>query len=200
MSIRIPGNAFNGISALGAKAPEAGFYEVSIVELANPTNAPGKRRLYMTFENGYKTFDFMNFPFDDNGNALQGLKENQVRGQLAAVKAILMSLGYTNQEIEGAPTITDEWFLTAQNGGRKAHVEFTPGQAGVQGSYNKFAWKTKAQYDSVIAAGTKAVTATAAPAVATTAAPNPVAAPVNGAPTGHATLPPPPSAAQNIVS
>ncbi len=200
MSINIPGNAFNGISALGAKAPDAGYYEVSLVELANPSGRPGKRRLYMTFDNGYKCFDFMNFPFDDNGNPLPGLKENQVRGQLAATKGILMSLGYTGQDIETAAAITDEWFLTAQNGGRKAYVEFTPGQAGVQGSYNKFSWKTKAQYDSAIAAGTKVVTATAAPAVATTAAPNPVAAPVNGAPTGHATLPPPPSAAQTIVS
>jgi len=111
-----------------------------------------------------------------------------------------MSLGYTGQDIETAAAITDEWFLTTQNGGRKAYVEFTPGQAGVQGSYNKFSWKTKAQYDSAIAAGTKVVTATAAPAVAATAAPNPVVAPVNGAPTGHATLPPPPSAAQSIVS
>lgn len=200
MSVNIPGNAFQGISALGAKAPQAGYYEVSLVELSSTDNRPGKRRLYMTFDNGYKTFDFMNFPFDDNGNQLQGLKENQVRGQLAAVKGILMSLGYSGNDIEAAQAITDEWFLTSANGGRKAHVEFTPGQAGVQGSYNKFVWKTKAQYDAALAAGTKTVTATAAPAVTATAAPNPAVAPSNGVPSAQATLPPPPSAAQSIVS
>ena len=111
-----------------------------------------------------------------------------------------MSLGYSGNDIEAAQAITDEWFLTSANGGRKAHVEFTPGQAGVQGSYNKFVWKTKAQYDAALAAGTKTVTATAAPAVTATAAPNPAVAPSNGVPSAQATLPPPPSAAQSIVS
>ena len=198
MAIQIPGSAFQGISRIGARAPEAGFYAVNVVELANPDNKPGKRRLYVQFDNGYKTFDFMNFPFDDNGNALQGLNERQVRGQLAAVRSILESLGYSGQDIETAPAVSDNWFLSSENGGRKAYIEFVPGQQGVQGSYNKIVrWMTKAEHDALVASGTQA----AAPKAVVTAAPNP-AAPTNGAaaPSIQATLPPPPSAAQGIVS
>jgi len=198
MAIQIPGSAFQGISRIGARAPEAGFYAVNVVELANPDNKPGKRRLYVQFDNGYKTFDFMNFPYDDNGNALQGLSERQVRGQLAAVRSILESLGYSGQDIETASAVSDNWFLSSENGGRRAYIEFVPGQQGVQGSYNKIVrWMNKAEHDALVASGTQA----AAPKAPVTAAPNP-AAPTNGAvaPSIQATLPPPPSAAQGIVS
>jgi hypothetical protein len=203
MAIQIPGSAFQGISRIGARAPEAGFYAVSVVEIANPDNKPGKRRLYVTFDNGYKTFDFMNFPFDDNGNQLQGLNERQVRGQLAAVRSILESLGYSGQDIEAAQSVSDNWFLTKENGGRKAYIEFVPGQQGVQGSYNKIVrWMTKTEYEALSAADTKSTTVAApAAAPATTAAPNPAVV-TNGAsaPSIQATLPPPPSVAQGIVS
>lgn len=202
MSIRIPGSLFQGISALGARAPEAGFYAVNVVELANPDNKPGKRRIYVQFDNGYKTFDFMNFPVDDNGTPLQGLTERQVRGQLAAVRSILESIGYTGSDIEAAQAVTDDWFLTSANGGRKAYIEFVPGQQGVQGSYNKVVrWMNKATFEALTAAGTQVAAPAAAAAPAKTTAPNPVV-PSNGAaaPSIQATLPPPPSAAQSIVS
>ena len=200
MAIHIPGSAFQGISRIGARAPEAGFYAVNIVELANPDNKPGKRRLYVQFDNGYKTFDFMNFPFDDNGNQLQGLTERQVRGQLAATRSILESLGYEGADIEAAQAVSDNWFLSSENGGRKGYIEFVPGQQGVQGSYNKVVrWMNKAEYEALNAVGTKASAPAAAPA--TSAAPNP-ATPTNGAsaPSLQNTLPPPPSVAQGIVS
>ena len=196
MAIRIPGSAFQGISSFGARAPEAGFYEVKLVEISDTDNKPGKRRLYVQFDNGYKTFDFLNFPFDDNGNALQGLSERQVRGQLAGVRSILESLGYNGKDIEDAPAVTDEWFLAE---GRKAHIEFVPGQQGVQGSYNKIVrWMNKSQYDSLKASGVAVAAQTASN---TAAAPNPVTSNNGaGAPSIQATLPPPPSVAQGIVS
>ena len=143
----------------------------------------------------------MNFPVDDNGNPLQGLTERQVRGQLAAVRAILESIGYSGGEIE-AGVVTDDWFLTSANGGRKAYIEFVPGQQGVQGSYNKVVrWMNKATFEALTAAGTQAAAPAAAAAPAKTAAPNPVVV-SNGAaaPAIQDTLPPPPSAAQSIVS
>ena len=86
------------------------------------------------------------------------------------------------------------------NNGRKAHVEFVPGQKGVQKSYHKIkSWVTKAQYDAMktVTANTQTVEAT--PSVTTAPIP---AVTSNGAPVPSAgvALPPPASAAQNIVS
>ena len=204
MAIHIPGSAFQGISPLGARPPEAGFYEVSVVELSNPNNKPGKRRIHVQFVNGFRMFDFMNLPYDDNGNAMPGLSERQVRGQLAAVRSILESLGYTGGDIEAAAAITDDWFLTSANSGRKAYIEFVPGQQGVQGSYNTIVrWMSKAQYDVLCTNGATVTASPAAAKQAVTSAPVPTAAaPSNGAPAPsvQATLPPPPSAAQGITN
>ena len=191
MAIKVSGNAFQGISALGSSVPEAGFYEVSIVNIERAANdKPTTRRVHVQFENGFKMFSFLSVPFDDQGNMLTDLKPNQVRGRMAVLRSILESLGYSSSEIEGASEINLNWFLTAQNGGRKAHVEFIPGQKGVQGSYNEIGkWLNKKQFEAMKgAANTKP---------ATTA---PVAS--NGAPVPQAgvSLPPPASAAQGIVS
>ncbi len=138
MAIKVSGNAFQGISALGSSVPEAGFYEVSIVTLERaPNDKPTTRRVHVQFENGFKMFTFLSVPFDDNGEMLTNLTDKQLRGRMAVLRSILESLGYTASEIEGASEINTNWFLTAQNGGRKAHVEFVPGQKGVQGSYNE---------------------------------------------------------------
>ena len=76
-------------------------------------------------------FEFMNLPYDDNGNLFPGLAENQVKGQLGAIRTILESLGYDAATIEGAGEISDGWFLHDQNHGRHGYVEFVPGQKGV---------------------------------------------------------------------
>ena len=94
-------------------------------------------------------------------------------------------------DIEGAAEINTNWFLTPQNGGRKAHVEFIPGQKGVQGSYNEIGkWLNKKQFDALKGASTPTPSTAAKPAVS------------NGAPVPSAgvALPPPASTAQGIVS
>jgi len=191
MTIKVAGNAFQGISALGSSVPEAGFYEVSIVNLERTGNdKPTTRRVYIQFENGFKMFSFVSLPFDDNGNLLSDLSEKQVRGRMAVLRSILESLGYSAADIEGATEINTNWFLTEKNSGRKAHIEFVPGQKGVQGSYNEIGkWLTKQQFDALKNSGNGAATATA-PVVS------------NGAPVPPAgvSLPPPASAAQGIVS
>ena len=191
MAIKVSGNAFQGISALGSSVPEAGFYEVSIVNIERAANdKPTTRRVHVQFENGFKMFSFLSVPFDDQGNMLTDLKPNQVRGRMAVLRSILESLGYTAAEIEGASEINLNWFLTARNGGRKAHVEFIPGQKGVQGSYNEIGkWLTKKQFEAMKGA------VNTQPATTAPAAPN--GAPV---PPAGVSLPPPASAAQGIVS
>ena len=194
MAIKISGNAFQGISALGSSVPEAGFYEVSIVNIERAANDKATtRRVHVQFENGFKMFSFLSVPFDDQGNMLTDLKPNQVRGRMAVLRSILESLGYTSAEIEGASEINLNWFLTAQNGGRKAHIEFIPGQKGVQGSYNEIGkWLNKKQFEALKGAANAGTSTKAAPAPS---APN--GAPV---PSAGVSLPPPASAAQGIVS
>ena len=191
MAIKVSGNAFQGISALGSSVPEAGFYEVSIVNIERAANdKPTTRRVHVQFENGFKMFSFLSVPFDDQGNMLTDLKPNQVRGRMAVLRSILESLGYSSSEIEGASEISLNWFLTAQNGGRKAHIEFIPGQKGVQGSYNEIGkWLNKKQFEAMKGA------VNTQPATTAPVAPN--GAPV---PQAGVSLPPPASAAQGIVS
>ena len=192
MAIKVSGNAFQGISALGSSVPEAGFYEVSIVniELA-PTDKPTTRRVHVQFENGFKMFSFLSVPFDDTGAMLTDLTDKQLRGRMAVLRSILESLGYSASDIEGASEINTNWFLTAQNGGRKAHIEFIPGQKGVQGSYNEIGkWLTKTQFDAMKGAVKASPSTATKPAVS------------NGAPVPSAgvSLPPPATTAQGIVS
>lgn len=204
MAIKIPGSAFQGVRSFGAGAPEAGFYEVSIVKVeANPNDKPNKRRVHVQFDSGFRMFEFLNLPYDENGNLLSGLSEKQVRGYLGAIRTILESLGYDGASIEGGE-VTDNWFLVDQNHGRKGYVEFVPGQKGVQGSFSSIkSWLTQAQYQARKASGASPAATSAAPApTATTAAPVPVSAGSNGvsAPSAGAALPPPPSVAQNIAN
>lgn len=192
MAIKVSGNAFQGISALGSSVPEAGFYQVSIVNVERaPTDKPTTRRVHVQFDNGFKMFSFLSVPFDDTGAMLTDLTDKQLRGRMAVLRSILESLGYSAADIEGAPEINTNWFLTAQNGGRKAHIEFIPGQKGVQGSYNEIGkWLTKAQFDAMKGAAKAAPTTATKPAV------------TNGAPVPAAgvSLPPPATTAQGIVS
>jgi hypothetical protein len=68
MAIKVSGNAFQGISALGSSVPEAGFYEVSIVNIERAANdKPTTRRVHVQFENGFKMFSFLSVPFDADG-------------------------------------------------------------------------------------------------------------------------------------
>jgi len=202
MAIKIAGNAFQGISALGSSTPEAGFYPVSIVNIENGANdKPGTRRFHVQFETGFKMFTFVSLPYDEGGNMLPGLSDKQVRGRMAALRTILESLGYTKENIESAQEINDSWFLSSMNNGRQAYVEFVPGQKGVSGSYNEISkFMTQSQYEALKSVGDTSVTQ-AKPVVQA----EPVAQvtpPTNGAPVPSAgvSLPPALSAAQSIVS
>lgn len=201
MAINIPGSAFHGISNLGSSAPEAGFYAVDIVTIeTSPTDKPGTRRFHAQFETGFKMFEFVSLAYDENGHPIQGLDEQQVRGRMAALQTILASLGYNKSDIDQADSINESWFLSSMNNGRKAHVEFVPGQKGVQKSYHKIkSWVTKTQYDAMKAVTANTQTVEATPSVATAPIP---AVTANGAPvpSSGVALPPPASAAQNIVS
>ena len=192
MAIKLSGNAFQGIRALGSSVPEAGVYEVSIVNIGRaPTDKPTTRRVHVQFENGFKMFSFLSVPFDDTGTMLTDLTEKQMRGRLAVLRSILESLGYSASEIENAEEVNTNWFLTEQNGGRKAHIEFIPGQKGVQGSYNEIGkWLNKKQFTALKDASTVA-SSTAAKPPATNGAP---------VPSAGVSLPPPASTAQGIVS
>ena len=202
MGIKIPGTAFKGVSSFGSSAPEAGFYAVNVVNIeTSPKDKPGTRRFHVQFENGFKMFEFVHLAFDDNGQALAGLTENQTRGRMAGLRTILESLGYTSEDIENAGEINDAWFLAGQNGNRHGYVEFTPGQRGVQGSYSSIdQWITKARYDALVSSGQDIKEKVEVAPAASVAPAAPV--PTNGAaaPAAGVALPPPPSAAQNIVS
>lgn len=193
MAINIPTGAFKGVRSFGASAPDAGVYSVSIVKIeANPNDKPGKRRFHLQFENGFTMFTFVSVPFE-NGQAIAGLSDNQVRGQLANLRTILESLGYDGGTLD-AGNVTDEWFLHSTNHGRQGYVDFVPGQKGVEGSYNEIKeWLSESAYTARKESGAPVQTAPASAPVPPT--------PANGvAPSTGAVLPPPPSVAQGIVS
>ena len=199
MSFNINGASFKGIGTLGAGQPEAGYYEVEGLQVEHKAgDKADARRLHVQFGNGFKMFTFVHLP-------VEGLPEKSFKGRVAAMKTILASFGFSNEEIEGGE-ISEAWFTSATNGGRKAYVEFVPGQAGVQGSYariNKFL--TKEQYEKAIASGAKPTAqannggGASRPAVpgSVPAAPSAAAgAPVQTvapAPAGGLRLPPPPA-------
>jgi hypothetical protein len=149
MSFSINGAHFRGISTLGSSQPEAGYYEVSGLQVEQKAgDKADARRFHVEFPNGFKMFEFVHLP-------VEGLPEKSFKGRIAALKTILASFGFSAEEIENNE-ISDAWFVSGTNGGRKAFVEFVPGQQGVQGSYariNKFL--TKEQYEKAIASGAK---------------------------------------------
>jgi len=200
MSFAINGAHFKGVSALGSSQPEAGYYEVTGLQVEQKAgDKADARRFHVELPNGFKMFEFLHLP-------VEGLPEKSFKGRLGALKTILSSFGFSVEEIENNE-INDAWFVTTTNGGRKAYVEFVPGQQGVQGSYakiNKFL--TKEQYEKAKASGVVpsarveggASRASAPPTIgAIPAAPSAaVGAPVQSvapAPAGGLRLPPPPA-------
>jgi len=201
MSFSISGASFKGVSVLGSSQPEAGYYEVSGISVEYKAgDKQDARRFTVEFPNGFKMFEFLHVPVD-------GLPEKSFKGRIAALKTILSSFGFTNEEIENNE-ISDAWFVSGTNGGRKAYVEFVPGQQGVQGSYakiNKFL--SKEQYEKAKASGAVPSVAginntprpSSAPVIpgAIPAAPSASAGPavqtVAPAPAGGLRLPPPPA-------
>jgi len=200
MSFSINGSSFKGVSTLGSSMPEAGYYEVSGVSVEyKQGDKADARRFTVEFPNGFKMFEFLHLPVD-------GLPEKSLKGRVAALKTILVSFGFSDEQIENS-AVTDAWLVSATNGGRKAFVEFVPGQQGVQGSYariNKFL--TKEQYEKAKASGSVPVSRDAGSASRSAAPSIPGAIPaapsasagaavqtVAPAPAGGLRLPPPPA-------
>lgn len=200
MSFSINGASFKGVSTLGSSQPEAGYYEVSGISVEyKQGDKADARRFTVEFPNGFKMFEFLHLPVD-------GLPEKSFKGRVAALKTILVSFGFSDEQIENGD-ISDAWLVSATNGGRKAFVEFVPGQQGVQGSYakiNKFL--TKEQYEKAKASGSvpSAQANGSAPRSAAPSIPGAIpAAPsastgatvqtVAPAPAGGLRLPPPPA-------
>jgi hypothetical protein len=207
-TFQIPGNNFNGIG-IGASAPAAGYYAVSITDVEmKPTDKATTRRVHVQFDNGFTMFTFMNVGFDANGNAIAGLSENQTKGYLGGIKSILASLGYSETDYANS-VVTDEWLLTSTSN-RKGYVEFVPGQKGVDGSYNTIKnWLTKTAFDALKASGeTPSVAPTNTNGSSLGGLPRNtgavgtanVAGNGAGAPTITTNLPPAPSLAQGVVS
>lgn len=192
MAINIPSGVFKDIRSFGAGAPDAGVYAAKIVKIeSNPNDKPGKRRFHVQLENGFTMFTFVNVPYE-NGQAIVGLSENQMRGQLANLRTILESLGYDAATLDDG-NVTDDWFLFGNNHGRQGYVDFVPAQKGVTGSYNEIkGWLTEVAYEARKQSGAPAQQASSAPVPAVT---------TNGAaPSAGAVLPPPPSVAQGMTN
>jgi hypothetical protein len=199
MSFSINGASFKGIGTLGAGQPDAGYYEVEGLQVEyKQGDKADARRLHVQFASGFKMFTFIHLP-------VEGLPEKSFKGRLAALKTILVSFGFSDEQIETGD-ISDAWFVTGSNGGRKAHVEFVPGQQGVQGSYAEITkFMDKAGFEKAVASGVKPAaraavpTKTSAPVVpgSVPAAPSSgiggVVSSVAPAPAGGLRLPPPPA-------
>jgi hypothetical protein len=199
MSFSINGASFKGIGTLGAGQPDAGYYEVEGLQVEyKQGDKADARRLHVQFANGFKMFTFIHLP-------VEGLPEKSFKGRLAALKTILVSFGFSDEQIETGD-ISDAWFVTGSNGGRKAYVEFVPGQQGVQGSYAEITkFMDKAGFEKAVASGVKPSARagvpgkTSAPAVpgSVPAAPSSgvggIVSSVAPAPAGGLRLPPPPA-------
>ncbi len=192
MSFLIPTGAFEHVTPLGATPPAAGYYAVKITKIENhQRDKAHTRRVHCQFENGFSMFEFLHCAYDEEGTQYPGLEEKQVRGRLAALMTILFSLGYTKpQLVTGEVDVSS--LLYSTNGGRKAYVEFIPGQKGVQGSFSTIRrFVTEAVYNAEKDKAYNDPTAVTSGA-ASAAANNGVRAP---APAGHAL----PSPAQGLI-
>lgn len=184
----IPGDVITSVGIFGGGAPETGYYTATITGIEKHPTKVTSRKVSIEFA-GFSTFDWLNSPFDADGNQLPGLSENQVRGMVAAIKTVLVSAGFTNEQMgEG---VTDDWLV-----GKTVYLEWNAGKD-IGAQYGRIkGYMTEDKFKAFKAEGTK-------PAVAmnsnsnsnvagssATVAPNPTANSVK--------LPPPPSA-QSVV-
>ena len=218
----IPGSVLSAISALGGSAPETGYYKATIPKLATSERAQS-RKLTLVLENGFTTSDWLTTPFDADGNIVphyedknnRGSLDRKGRGCVAAIKSMLFSAGYNNEQMKGGAT--DEWLLN-----RTVHLEWHAA-ADLGAQYGEIeGYITPQAYESLMAEGKKPAIAGAGRAIVggsqaglapapsagvasvavQAAAPVPAAAatpaPANGAgaPSAGVALPPPPSGAR----
>ena len=183
----IPGEVITSVGIFGGGAPDSGYYAATITSIEQHPTKVTSRKMSLEFA-GFSTFDWLNSPFDADGNQLPGLSENQVRGMVAAIKTVLVSAGFSNEQMgEG---VTDDWLI-----GKTVYLEWNAAQD-IGAQYGRIkGYINEDKFKAFKAEGTK-------PAVAmnnnggnvagssATVAPNPTANSVK--------LPPPPSA-QSVV-
>ena len=183
----IPGEVITSVGIFGGGAPDSGYYAATITSIEKHPTKVTSRKMSLEFA-GFSTFDWLNSPFDADGNQLPGLSENQVRGMVAAIKTVLVSAGFSNEQMgEG---ITDDWLI-----GKTVYLEWNAAKD-IGAQYGRIkGYINEDKFKAFKAEGTK-------PAVAmnnnggnvagssATVAPNPTANSVK--------LPPPPSA-QSVV-
>ena len=182
----IPGEIITSVGIFGAGAPDSGYYAATITSIEKHPTKVTSRKVSIEFA-GFSTFDWLNSPFDADGNQLPGLSDNQVRGMVAAIKTVLVSAGFTNEQM--AEGVTDDWLI-----GKTVYLEWNAGKdlgaqyGRIKGYFNED------RYDTLKAEGTKPAVAMSnngnVAGSSATVAPNPTANSVK--------LPPPPSA-QSVV-
>ena len=97
----IPGDVITSVGIFGGGAPETGYYTATITGIEKHPTKVTSRKVSIEFA-GFSTFDWLNSPFDADGNQLPGLSDNQVRGMVAAIKTVLVSAGFTNEQTTGS--------------------------------------------------------------------------------------------------
>ena len=189
----IPGDILASVGTYGAGAPETGYYAATIGKIeAHPTR-PTSRKMALTFD-GFTTNEWMNSPYDKDGNVLPGLGEDQIKGQVKGIKTIFVSAGFTNDDM--ANGITDDWLP-----GRTCYVEWHSAKD-LGARYGKVeGYLTEARFNEAKAANkVPGIAAASSASGSSTTAPS---APSNGAALPQTVAPspslPPPPGAQSLV-
>jgi hypothetical protein len=169
----IPGDVITSVTSFGAGAPETGYYSATIKSInVHPTKATS-RKMSIDFETGFSTHGWLNSPFDAEGNQLPGLSDKQVRGQVAAIKSVFESAGYTNEQM--AQGVTDEWLI-----GKTIYIEWHSAKDRGAQYGDIVGYIGEKKFTDLKAAGTKPAIATSNNVVTSNGASNSVSAPVPG--------------------
>ena len=189
----IPGDALLSVGTYGGSAPETGYYSAVVGLIESHPTRPTSYKMQLTFD-GFTTNEFINCPYDKDGNVLPGLGEKQIAGQVKGVKTVLVSAGFTNDDMGNGAH--DGWLT-----GRTVFVEWHSAKD-LGARYGKVAgYVTEARFNEFKLSGkVPGIAAQASEAGSSGAAP---AAPSNGAALPQTVAPgpslPPPPGAQSIV-
>lgn len=194
----IPGDALLSVGTYGGSAPETGYYSAVVGLIESHPTRPTSYKMQLTFD-GFTTNEFINSPYDKDGNLLPGLGKQQIGGQVKGVKTILVSAGYTDDDWRQPGGGAHDGWLT----GRTVYVEWHSAKD-LGGRYGKVVgYVTEVRFNEYKSAN-KVPAIAAQSEVAGSSGPAP-SAPSNGAelpqtiaPAPGPSLPPPPGA-QSIV-
>lgn len=167
----IPGDVITSVTSFGAGAPETGYYAATIKAVEEHPTRVTSRKMSLVFDMGFSTHAWINTPFDSKGNQHPGLAERQIRGQVAAIKSVYESAGYTNEQM--TPGVTDDWLI-----GKTVYVEWHSKEDRGAQYGDIVGYIPRDRFDSFAAAGTKPAIAANSSAVVSNGASSSVTAPV----------------------